>query len=344
MGGTRKFKEEIHGNFVAEQFQLYDEGDEENGWDVTEVPVKGIPTVRGGNNKVYEWWDIVSAGVRAPDGIPARDGIIEWANIGMKKKTFLNNVKICAANYLAGPNGKRYHANVDGPNGERQDADVSNKREPTGIRSGTVVESVEGTIVVEDEHGNKMTLFYTQCIYLLKQRNRPSKWKIFINAHGASGWFLSQEKYKRNFARVVKGGNVYRLSLTGNECLYDGKNGARNVLARFGSIYASTKGVEHNAVAAMGEAIKAKMPMGKVPSFDFDIPLLKKCRAISSIEGLTRKSNGRMIPDTKQVPAVSDMFSYLLCICIICVLLTLANAFMKHRRCISSRRGRHLSQ
>lgn len=92
-----QFMEEIHRDFVAEKFQLYDEGDKENRWNVTEVPLKGAPIVHGGNNKMYEWWENICAG----------DGNIESEIIGMKKDMFLNNVKSCVEKYLVGPNRKR---------------------------------------------------------------------------------------------------------------------------------------------------------------------------------------------------------------------------------------------
>ena len=77
--------------------------------------------------------------------------------------------------------------------------------------------------------------------------------KIFIVIHAVSGWYISQEKDKGDFFLLCNGGNDIRLSITGNEQMFN-KNIGHDLLVKrddvFGDIYASKGGVQHPAVAA----------------------------------------------------------------------------------------------
>jgi hypothetical protein len=277
MGGNQKFYYEPHGHYVVKKWQTYRDGDTEDGWNVDDVPQPGNKVKKGDNKKIHEWYEQV----RSDEG---------WESAGVTKVIFVTNVKKLSLKYNTC--------------GQQHSTDETESSEEIPREELAPEDTIE--IEVEDEGGNTLALAYTQCVYQIAQEGGPEAKKIFINLQAHSGWYLSQEKDKRDFASLIDDGNTLCLSFTGNETFFN-KNAACDVLGRsdvFGNIYAATNGVQHAATTAMASAIKALMPQGQVPSFIVTIPLIKKCRRISPVEGLIRRSRGGVAPVKDALPVV----------------------------------------
>ena len=286
MGGPRKFLE-MHINYVSKKWQEFDKGDFESGWNVSDVPIPGGAVTSSSKNKLHEWYDQVSGGTG-------------WEDV--TKKIFVTNVKNLAKRYMNGPNGVRHRAAL----AAAQTAAAANSTDELEEMSGGESESNQGHVESEDEE-NEITLASVQCVYKVAKQGETETEKVFIIIQAPSGWYISQEQFKRDFILLINNGNTLRLSFTGTEALFN-KDTARNVLEEqeaFNGIYAPINGVQNVAVTAMKSAIMDQMINDEVPSFIFDVPLIKKCTSISPIEGLIRKTTDRGVPVTEPVPAVS---------------------------------------
>ena len=282
MGGNRKFHEKPHGEFLIEKWKLHKQGDDVHGWDVN---LANEPASRkGGTDPVKKWYDEV-------------EGTAGWEAITLQ--LFRSNVKSWAAKFLCGPFGQ-----------DSIDVDAEDD-------GSTLSESDSGFIKIEVADGKKIVLAYHQCLYSVAKEGEG--WvasKIFIVIHAVSGWYISQEKDKGDFFLLRNDGNGIRLSVTGNERMFDKNIGHHLLVQRgdvFGRIYAPKGGVQHPAVAAFTAAVREQAPQGEVPSHTFEIPLLKRCMRFCPIEGLhnrTKDEFGRQtfIPVEDPVPAVSRIF------------------------------------
>ena len=302
--GGQKFFPDPHGNYLIKKWQSYDNGDEQSGWNITFVPKEGDPSKPSRNNEsvaeIKRWYDEV-LGNDDPD--------CDWKEVSLA--IFRNNVKNYAAKYRNGPNGRKTTSNVNESDGAVKHKSVT----PEDIYDGSneIVEEVEEEVVLVDNGGNNMVLAFQQCVYNIAQEGHREVGKIFLSIQAISGWYLSLEQDKGDFVMLADEGKTLRLSITGNERLFH-KNHVRNLLVGrtdvFGTTYAPQRGVEHTAVAALSSAVGALIPQGQVPSYTFDIPLLRKCERISPNEGLVRKSRGGStpIPATDPIPAVRFFF------------------------------------